>query len=531
MVGILAAEEAVDYGPLPPPQSPEIETISEPSAVIRDAEVRPAASVESESSTSDKHAQLEQKLREAAELQSEINTLRNEIGANEQILVRVEMVEVSLTRLRKLGVDFAAIGQGSDRVQRLDQLRQAFKVAAADPNAKESSPKSSNGPSSFVEWLEENNIAKVLARPNMVVVNGRPATMFVGTELPTPATDDSKTIQFQKCGTEMSVLAIARDHEHVRMELRAHVSEPDDSRSIGVEGSRIPAMKVRECDTAVETSFGEPVIVDGNTETRIESMKTENGVVETPNEVALLIVATPDHVESKKSAGCQSCPYSEHASEATNSTVPQCVAVAAPQQLYLNPCCEACNSASQKQVAQSQPPSNPVPQYRVQFHAFQISSDELEKIGVAWPEAGDGFTPDRVTVLRTAINEAIAASKNSSQPLAPLEKDDLDGVLDWLGHHGAVKILADPTIAVTSGHATSFSNLHGPSYPGPNGKGGVEPCQCGVTIDCTATEKNADLVQLNLNFKHVEPFDSDAYDRRIRACRLSASANAAPHLL
>ncbi len=49
MVGILAAEEAVDYGPLPPPQLPEIEAISEPSAVIRDAEVRPAASVDSQS--------------------------------------------------------------------------------------------------------------------------------------------------------------------------------------------------------------------------------------------------------------------------------------------------------------------------------------------------------------------------------------------------------------------------------------------------------------------------------------------------
>jgi hypothetical protein len=148
----------------------------------------------------------------------------------------------------------------------------------------------------------------------MVVVSGRPATMFVGTELPMPATDDTKTIQFQKCGTEVSVLATARDHEHVRMELRVRVSEPDDSRSIGVEGSRIPAMRVREFDTAVETSFGEPVIVDGIEETRVEAIKNESGVVETPNEIALLIVATSESVESKKSTGCCNCPCNNHVS-------------------------------------------------------------------------------------------------------------------------------------------------------------------------------------------------------------------------
>ncbi len=508
LVGVLAADDAIDYGPLPPPQQPEFEAVLKLPQIIRDAEVVPVASLETEFSPSDKQAELECKLQQAAELHGEIDKLRSEIGANEQILVRVEMLEVSLTKLRKLGADFAMPGKGKVSFQSLDQLRQAFKVASTH-SAGDASDKSASGPASFLEWLEQNQIAKSLAQPNMIVVNGRPATMFAGGEIPLPASDDSKAIQFQKYGTEVNVLAVARDREHVRLELRARVSELDDTHSIGAEGSRIPAMTVRECDTAVETSFGEPVIVDGIVETYFETIETEHGVADEQNEVALLIVVTPEHVDAKKSADGQPCPYTAPNHAATSAPMPAHAAVATPQPIFAAPYGEYCKPMCQSQAAQVQPQGGPLSQYKLQFQVFEISSDELAKIGVAWPEAGDGFTPERVTALRTAINEAVAASKDSSQPLAPLEKDDLNGVLDWLGHHNAVRILADPTIAVTSGHATSFSNLHGPTYPGPNGKGGVEPCQCGVTIDCTATEKNAHVVQLNLKFKQVEPIDRD----------------------
>ena len=128
MVGILAAKEAVDYGPLPPPQLPEIEAIFEPSNVIQDAEVRPAASVESESSTSDKHAQLEQKLREAAELQSEISTLRNEIARQRTNSCACRNGRGLAHSFAKTRCRFRCHWARSDRIQRLDQLRQAFKA-------------------------------------------------------------------------------------------------------------------------------------------------------------------------------------------------------------------------------------------------------------------------------------------------------------------------------------------------------------------------------------------------------------------
>jgi hypothetical protein len=379
-VGNLAAEDTNDYGPLPPPQQPEDNGAEAFIHFMRDAEVQPVVSVEKAPSPSDKQVELEAKLRQAAELHGEIDQLRNELGANEQILVRVQMVEVSLTELRKLGVDFAALHQGRASLQSLDQLRQAFKTTSA-PRHTESNSTAANDSASIVDWLEQHRIAKVLSQPNMVVVNGRPATMFVGTELPTPTTEDTKSIQFQRCGTEVSVLAIARDQEHVRLELRARVSEPDDSRSIGVEGSSIPAMKVRECDTAVETSFGEPVIIDGIVETRVESKKSEAGADETANEVALLIVATPDHVQSTKTTDCN-CPCQQHASASMLKEAKQCVSTANACANDGDSCCESCKCSCQQGSTKGAPAAfaAPIPPqaqtcpYSQHAHAVQDGS-------------------------------------------------------------------------------------------------------------------------------------------------------------
>src|SRR5688500_15607512 len=68
-------------------------------------------------------------------------------AADKQILVQVEMLEVSRTKLRKMGTDL--------------------------PNAP---GKTSNAKTmkAYLDWLEENRVAKEISRPNIVVNNGRP---------------------------------------------------------------------------------------------------------------------------------------------------------------------------------------------------------------------------------------------------------------------------------------------------------------------------------------------------------------------
>jgi Flp pilus assembly secretin CpaC len=121
----------------------------------------------------------------------------------------------------------------------------------------------------------------------------------VGGEVPIPSRDDPKAaVAFQKFGTELDLLAIVVDKERVRMELRMKVSEIDDARSIEVNGSRIPALRSRQCDTAVETKFGEPVILSGGVEERTETSNIGGKIVDQINEVALIVVATAELVDT-----------------------------------------------------------------------------------------------------------------------------------------------------------------------------------------------------------------------------------------
>jgi Flp pilus assembly secretin CpaC len=233
--------------------------------------------------SADKDAQLEEKLREAQQLRHEIQQLRTELGMSQQILIRVEMLEVSLTELRKMGVDIA-------------KLQKASVVADSAAGVPEVA---ANGLSGFIDWLEQTNVAKVLARPTVVTVSGRPASVFKGTETPVPAGPNSNDrVNFLKFGTQLDVLATALDDNQVRMEIRASVSEPDDARSIMLDGALVPALKVRQCDTAVETTSGKPVVFTGlvDTKTHTEKQLPDGKIVDVATDTILLIVATPELV-------------------------------------------------------------------------------------------------------------------------------------------------------------------------------------------------------------------------------------------
>lgn len=275
--------------------------IQQLSAAPADNVVLPAAA------TDNRDALLQQKTRELERLQAEIQQLRSGMGLSAQILVRVEMLEVSLTKMRKAGFETPSLSNGCLGAAELAELQTALTKNLETSNQPYTPPKTVT-PTSYMDWLVQNNFGKILARPTMVVVSGRPGSFFVGNEIPVPSRPDSKgAVDFQKCGTELDVVAIAKDTKHVRMELRARVSELDASRSVTVNGTNVPALNVpalivRQCDTALEATFGEPMVLNGLIETRTEAQKTDKGIRNVDNEIMLMIVVIPELVEPLVSA-------------------------------------------------------------------------------------------------------------------------------------------------------------------------------------------------------------------------------------
>ncbi len=248
------------------------------------------------------------KQRELDQLQRELRQLHDKLGTNPQIVVRIQMLEVSLTKLRRMKTDFATLQSGIKKAKEGEAVHTSFEEAF-DPTKQPFALPDGVALTGLLDWLEQNRIAKVLARPTIIVASGRPGSFFVGNEIPMPSREDSKVVEYQKCGTEVDLTAVVKDNNRTQLNLRIRVSELNESQSMTVNGRRIPALAVRQCDTAVETTFGQPVVLNGLVETRVESQKTIDGVKDVDNQIMLMIVAIPELVQPMVSAAPQPAPY------------------------------------------------------------------------------------------------------------------------------------------------------------------------------------------------------------------------------
>jgi pilus assembly protein CpaC len=304
----LAADDT-DYGPIPAPQQPEIEPLHVVPPQNYDEGAR-LASVPAEDSLAEKHRILQQKIQEADALQSEIQKLRSEIGAYEKIIVRVAMLEVSLTKLQKLGVDFSTAADGSLNVSDFESLQKMIETCGSYSCKQCGCTAQADSAKSIVNLLEKNGIAKVLSEPTVVLINGRSASLFIGEELPIqPAPNSTAAIEFQKCGTELDVTATAKNSNHVQLNLRAKVSARDESQSIVVDGGQVSAMIVRQCDTNVEATFGKPIVLNGLVQARQEAVATASSAKNEKNQVALMIIATAELVDPITAAKPESTSF------------------------------------------------------------------------------------------------------------------------------------------------------------------------------------------------------------------------------
>jgi pilus assembly protein CpaC len=234
---------------------------------------------------------LREKEAQLATLREEVNQLRNETERPQHILVNVKMVEVSRTMLRKMGTDIALDSGPLYQASDITDLQKITR-SASDQNALKG----------FIDFLCQNQIAKVLAEPNIIVADGRSAQFCIGGEVPIPARGDSEAaVEFQKFGTEVNVLACTTGSDRARLNIRTRVSELDGSHNLTIGNAVVPAFRVRELDTAIDSKFGQSTLLCGGTENRKEAVQRvgKDGnweTVDENNEIALLVIVTPEAV-------------------------------------------------------------------------------------------------------------------------------------------------------------------------------------------------------------------------------------------
>ena len=250
-----------------------------------------------------------------------INNMK--VGGVQQILLNVQVMEVSRTKLRDMGFDFANFNGNDAIVSSISGLiaSSTLSPGAVTPvggNAGDTVRfgivDGSNSFFGFLRLLRQNNMAKILAEPKLVTVSGRPASFNVGGEIPVPVPQSlgSVTIEYKKYGTQVDFLPIVLGNGNIRLEVRPRISELDPSNAILVNGSLVPGLKERMIDTGVEMKAGQTLALAGLVQNRIEA--TNRGIpvlADMPwlgaafravhhqnNEIELLILVRPELVQA-----------------------------------------------------------------------------------------------------------------------------------------------------------------------------------------------------------------------------------------
>jgi pilus assembly protein CpaC len=237
------------------------------------------------------------------------------VGGVQKILLNVQVMEVSRTKLRALGFDFSTMNSANDLViGGVSGLISSFSDVGTVQNVAGETVRFgivNNGSFfGFLKALRQHDLAKVLAEPKIVAVSGRPASFNVGGEIPIPSSQGlgSTAIKWKKYGTQVEFVPLVLGNGNIRLEVRPRVSELDATRTY-VDG--IPGLLVREVDTAVEMKAGQTLALAGLVQTRVESQNKGLPVLaDIPflgaafrsveyknNEVELLILVRPEFID------------------------------------------------------------------------------------------------------------------------------------------------------------------------------------------------------------------------------------------
>jgi pilus assembly protein CpaC len=123
----------------------------------------------------------------------------------------------------------------------------------------------------FMRALVTNNLAKILAEPNLVTTSGQPAYFNVGGQVPvlTPQGNGTIAIQYRDFGTNLRFVPTVLGEGRVRLEVRPEVSDLNFGNGVQLGNIIVPGFDVRVAETTVEMEAGQSFVVAGLLQKRV----------------------------------------------------------------------------------------------------------------------------------------------------------------------------------------------------------------------------------------------------------------------
>lgn len=172
-----------------------------------------------------------------------------------QIMMRVRIVELNRSRLRRLGVDFDAMIQNVPR---------AVAASMGGAGANLSGVFDSGNVNVMVNALKSYGTARILTEPVLTVMSGHTATVLSGGEFAVPTivgingVGGQQTV-FRGFGVSLLVTPTIVERDLIRMRIRPEYSEINNGNSSG----GVPGLNTRRVDTTVQLREGQTIVLAG----------------------------------------------------------------------------------------------------------------------------------------------------------------------------------------------------------------------------------------------------------------------------
>lgn len=210
-----------------------------------------------------------------------------DVAGEQQVLLKCIVAEVNRRATRELGINgFLAGDDFADAflVNQLGGINPANIGAAADAAATgtipfltgtdgipllEASTLSLGFPrvqmQLFIRAMADNQLASVLAEPNLVAISGETASFLAGGEFPIPVPQGNQqvTIQFREFGVRLNFTPVVKAHQRIRLRVAPEVSELDFASAVQIEGFVVPGLTSRATETTVEIGNGQTIAIAG----------------------------------------------------------------------------------------------------------------------------------------------------------------------------------------------------------------------------------------------------------------------------
>jgi pilus assembly protein CpaC len=196
------------------------------------------------------------------------------IAGQEQVMLKVRVVEVQRTAIKQLGVNIdALIGKLGDTQFSFIQ-NASFGVNGAPSGGSAGGithvEKDGEHANAAFRAFERAGLVRTLAEPNLTAVSGEAAKFLAGGEFPVPVGQDTEgriTVEFKPFGVGLGFTPVVLSDGRISLKISTEVSELTTEGAFGVQAGTatlvIPALNVRRAQTVVELPSGGSMMIAG----------------------------------------------------------------------------------------------------------------------------------------------------------------------------------------------------------------------------------------------------------------------------